>query len=1604
MPEKLFVSILEGRDLASKDSNGLSDPFVKVRLGKQKHTTKIIYKTLNPKYEGETFNFDITTLEKAPLMIECWDYDKMSSNDFMGQFELNVADIRSEIKKKFASPNGFLQRWFPLVARGQKEDGEITGDILVKLEIISQNSDQKNVSLFFKWFPEVPHSETVIKEWLCVREGKLGVPTTGHLHLTQNFLCFNPSNKIVSKNSVVIALKDISDVSRHISNLLLPTGIEVAATRKKYWFSGFVHRNTVFRMIEAQWKNGNAITLVNEIEDSDLSATSGQSSDSLSNDVVVQEDAATPSPTISSSPNPLTPPLSRTGASIVLQIYAENIPELQLTENVSLKIHIPASVRDLFTAVHGISAQDISVNDLLSGFEFGIPKKKKGVELSINPLNVALNVGHTVSSIVQAGFASRRKVKLVLDESKPLSFYNIKDGDKLIMRKKVNTKPMTLKFEIPEKKDVVTASFDSSTQIKVVIQELGKKNNTEYPAGKYHMLLAKQGSRGIIMEPEGILGNYVITDQDILRIKKSCPVNTLPDIYESLHGEYNPNAALYECVCRCLFSPVSPKKIDSGEAKALLKKLKERLELPDTFAADVNKRIEFQQPFVTEINLIELFHRLAMENSHPFYTQASFPDTKKFEEWKESEKMAVAKIVNHLVFKPEVFFGMLTVTVLEAVDVVAVDYIGGKSDPYCILEVDGAKRHTRARKRTLNPVWNETFVFGVQNVDAKLQITVMDQNRVEQDNFLAKLDIPLRSISNGVPVMGWFNLPTKGKLRLHMHLSHQFSKYVNMLNQVPPTTENSPMNYPELFKKIVQILIEFDNGEKELLTDISRKVLDEFANRYGIGTITRLILDLNVLSKFFKPNEQYIEWLEEVLNDIEKLQGQENFSLTITEDEIVTKAATVLLDKLLETVEQYKGLFPQNNPPGALANIVECVGILKQLKKSDEKPSALLLPAVKVSLGYRLEVMIREISEKHPGAWGVSELLEFIEKIKVEHEDDMYYENIFPRDIDVVEEASKIYLAGLQEKVASYCAKSEYTQGAIDLFFKIRALEKQLDVQREPGRRRARSRSSSTATSPVASPNLSRSNAGSPVVTRSRAGTETDISLGIDPFEAAFKPIFFGYLKSIDTKLRSWCEKACELDKGEPVSVGYKHSSSVVDVFSSFRQAYTEMEALQVKDTFIKVQFLEILNEVVRHYAKLQGQMITKPIEQYKGSTSGAVFTFTPQLCVHLNNIQTARTQLDELVTKMGASAPDTTSLSPTDKRASLHLEALQASHEMCVQHAFTELKTSLLEAQDAFVRAMRERVADLTQNNLLGIKEGSRRLSKPPPPPANYTPKSFAEPVTQYLEAQLDILSENLDDKIFSSLMRRLWEAIIEDLVELVLPHKDATYNLSKDQINLVSEFLTSLRDYFHANGSGVPLPHLDSTSAVLKSSISLYQKDTQVLLDLYAALTDKPEHAQYPGVTVQHVVKVLASRAEADKEAKTIVRNFYAKKDDKTKDEDKKIRDLLLLPASETIIDRYVCTYDGKTGHMILTSNYLCFDPILGGGPDSDHQIALKFAELTAIKKKRVMFVFAAMEVTTDDDKTYLFSSFVDRDSCLADIRLQITKKGNTKVTIEQ
>ncbi|XP_074546376.1 rabphilin-3A isoform X2 [Halichoeres trimaculatus] len=93
---RLIVGVVRCAHLAAMDSNGYSDPFVKVNLKpdmgkKAKNKTQIKKKTLNPEY-NEEFSYEIKhgELAKKTLDVSVWDYDMGKSNDFIGGCQLGI--------------------------------------------------------------------------------------------------------------------------------------------------------------------------------------------------------------------------------------------------------------------------------------------------------------------------------------------------------------------------------------------------------------------------------------------------------------------------------------------------------------------------------------------------------------------------------------------------------------------------------------------------------------------------------------------------------------------------------------------------------------------------------------------------------------------------------------------------------------------------------------------------------------------------------------------------------------------------------------------------------------------------------------------------------------------------------------------------------------------------------------------------------------------------------------------------------------------------------------------------------------------------------------------------------------------------------------------------------------------------------------------------------------------------------------------------------------------------------------------------------------------------------------------------------------------------
>ncbi|KAM9979767.1 hypothetical protein ACTFIZ_006031 [Dictyostelium cf. discoideum] len=126
-------TVIKSRNLAAKDLNGKSDPFVIIKAEQQQHRTQTIYKSLNPQF-NEAFHFDITK-HQGYVYFFVWDEDKFKTADFMGEVALPLSLL---------PPNGSeISLWLPLSPRNSKD--KVSGDILIKIRYFF-SPDQIEVS------------------------------------------------------------------------------------------------------------------------------------------------------------------------------------------------------------------------------------------------------------------------------------------------------------------------------------------------------------------------------------------------------------------------------------------------------------------------------------------------------------------------------------------------------------------------------------------------------------------------------------------------------------------------------------------------------------------------------------------------------------------------------------------------------------------------------------------------------------------------------------------------------------------------------------------------------------------------------------------------------------------------------------------------------------------------------------------------------------------------------------------------------------------------------------------------------------------------------------------------------------------------------------------------------------------------------------------------------------------------------------------------------------------------------------------------------------------------------------------------------------------
>uniref|UniRef100_A0A3Q3S3R4 Multiple C2 and transmembrane domain-containing protein 1 n=1 Tax=Mastacembelus armatus TaxID=205130 RepID=A0A3Q3S3R4_9TELE len=97
------ISLIEGHSLKPMDANGLSDPYVKFRMGHQKYKSKTIPKTLNPQWR-EQFDFHLYDEQGGYVDITVWDKDAGKKDDFMGRCTIDLSLLSKEHTHKLDLP------------------------------------------------------------------------------------------------------------------------------------------------------------------------------------------------------------------------------------------------------------------------------------------------------------------------------------------------------------------------------------------------------------------------------------------------------------------------------------------------------------------------------------------------------------------------------------------------------------------------------------------------------------------------------------------------------------------------------------------------------------------------------------------------------------------------------------------------------------------------------------------------------------------------------------------------------------------------------------------------------------------------------------------------------------------------------------------------------------------------------------------------------------------------------------------------------------------------------------------------------------------------------------------------------------------------------------------------------------------------------------------------------------------------------------------------------------------------------------------------------------------------------------------------------------
>ncbi|OAY80137.1 C2 and GRAM domain-containing protein [Ananas comosus] len=153
---RLFIHVIEARNLPAIYLNGTSDPYVRLQLGKRRAKTTAVKKCLNPLWDEE-FSFLVGDISEE-LIVSVLNEDKFFNNDFLGRVKVPLYTIMK-------SDNLSLETaWYQLQPKNKKSKNKKRGEIRLTIHLVQKNSSPEVFNCLQTYSEEVASNSDRLSE------------------------------------------------------------------------------------------------------------------------------------------------------------------------------------------------------------------------------------------------------------------------------------------------------------------------------------------------------------------------------------------------------------------------------------------------------------------------------------------------------------------------------------------------------------------------------------------------------------------------------------------------------------------------------------------------------------------------------------------------------------------------------------------------------------------------------------------------------------------------------------------------------------------------------------------------------------------------------------------------------------------------------------------------------------------------------------------------------------------------------------------------------------------------------------------------------------------------------------------------------------------------------------------------------------------------------------------------------------------------------------------------------------------------------------------------------------------------------------------------